>query len=66
MVPATARHLFPGEDDSSGQALGSCDAFLDGRERTDRNVISVGISERELPGLSVRIYVWLLFEPSDE
>jgi len=36
------------------------------RERTDRNVISVRISERELLGLSVRIHVWLLFEPSDE
>src|ERR1700730_18242895 len=36
------------------------------RERTDRNVISVRISERELLGLSVRIHLWLLFEPSDE
>src|SRR5258708_149018 len=36
------------------------------RERTDRNVISVRIPERELLGLSVRIHVWLLFEPSDE
>ena len=36
------------------------------RERTDRNVISVRIPERELPGLSVRIHVWLLVEPSDE
>jgi hypothetical protein len=35
------------------------------RERTDRNVISVRISERELLGLSVRIHVWLLFEPSE-
>src|SRR6266478_4432505 len=31
-----------------------------------RNVISVRISERELLGLSVRLHVWLLFEPSDE
>ncbi len=35
-------------------------------ERTDRNVISVRISERELLGLRVRIHVWLLVEPSDE
>jgi hypothetical protein len=35
-------------------------------ERTDRNVISVWISKRELLGLSVRIHVWLLFEPSDK
>ena len=47
-------------------ALGSCDAFLGSRERTDRNVISVRISERELLGLSVRIHVRLLFEPSDD
>src|SRR5262249_58070187 len=36
------------------------------RERTDRNVISVRISERELPRSSVRIEVWLLFETTDE
>src|SRR6516165_9505493 len=47
-------------------ALGRCDAVLGRRERADRNVISVRISERELPGLSVRIHVGLLFEPSDE
>src|ERR1700730_2377498 len=47
-------------------ALGSCSALSGRRERTNRNVISVGISERELLGLSVRIHVWLLFEPSDE
>ena len=47
-------------------ALGSCQAFLGRRERTDRNAISVRISERELLGLSVRIYVWFLVEPSDE
>src|SRR6266699_1089921 len=47
-------------------ALGSCSALSGRRERTDRNVISVRISERELLGLSVRIHVWLLFEPSEE
>src|SRR2546429_6353453 len=47
-------------------ALGNCSALSGRRERTDRNVISVRISERELLGLSVRIHVWLLFEPSDE
>ena len=36
------------------------------RERADRNVISVRISERELLGLRVRIHVRLLFEPRDE
>src|SRR5256885_5783245 len=46
-------------------ALGSCSALSGRRERTDRNVTSVRISERELLGLSVRIHVWLLFEPSD-
>src|SRR5258708_32362300 len=47
-------------------ALGNCSVLSGRRERTDRNVISVRISERELLGLSVRIHVWLLFEPSDE
>jgi hypothetical protein len=47
-------------------ALGSCSALSGRRERTDRNAISVRISERELLGLSVRIHVWLLFEASDE
>src|ERR1700685_63991 len=47
-------------------ALGSCSALSGRRERTDRNVISVRISERELLGLSVRIHVWLLFEPRDQ
>ena len=46
-------------------ALGNCSALSGRRERTDRNVISVRISERELLGLSVRIHVWLLFEPGD-
>jgi hypothetical protein len=36
------------------------------RERTDRNVVSVRIPERELPGLRARIHVWLFFEQSDE
>lgn len=36
------------------------------RERTDRYVISVRISEQKLIGLSVRIYVWLLFKSTDE
>src|SRR5260370_8650264 len=47
-------------------ALGSSSALSGRRERTDRNVIPVRISERELLGLSVRIHVWLLFEPGDE
>jgi hypothetical protein len=47
-------------------ALGICSGLSGRRERTDRNVISVRISERELFGLRVRIHVWLLFEPSDE
>jgi hypothetical protein len=46
--------------------LGSYSVLSGRRERTDRNVISVRISERELPGLSVRILVWLLFELGDE
>jgi hypothetical protein len=45
---------------------GSCDAFLARRERTNRDVISVRISERELLRSSVRIEVWFLFEPTDE
>jgi hypothetical protein len=48
------------------RALGSSSALSGRRERTDRSVIPVRISERELLGLSVRIYVWLLFEPGDE
>src|SRR2546430_16128034 len=63
----------PGEGSGVGRrcpmkprpALGSCSALSGSRERTDRNVTSVRISERELLGLSVRIHVWLLFEPSD-
>src|ERR1700736_4900073 len=47
-------------------ALGSSSALSGRRERTDCNVIPVRISERELLGLSVRIHVWLLFEPGDE
>jgi len=41
-------------------------ALLGRRERADRDVVSVWISERELLGLCVRIHVGLLFEPSDE
>jgi len=47
-------------------SLSSCDAFLGRRERTNHKVKSVWLSERELLGLSVRIHVWLFFEPSDE
>ena len=36
------------------------------RQRAERNVISVRISERELLRSSVRIEVWFLFEPTDE
>jgi hypothetical protein len=50
----------------SRPALGSSSALLARRERTDRKVIPVRISERELLGLSVRIYVWLFFEPGDK
>lgn len=39
--------------------------LLGRRESTDRNVIPIRISKREL-GLSVRIYVWFLFKLSDE
>src|SRR5260370_14506466 len=45
--------------------LGSCSALSGRRARTDRNLVSVRISERELLGLSVRIHVLLLFEPTD-
>ena len=45
---------------------GQCNGLSGRIERTDRNVISIQISERELLVLSVRIHVWLLFEPSDE
>src|SRR5258705_13904250 len=67
---AIRRQEAPGEGSEVGRrcprpALGSCSALSGRRERTDRNVISVRISERELLGLGVRIHVWLLFEPSD-
>ena len=42
------------------------DALLTRRERTDRNVISVWISKRELLRSGVRIEVRLLFELTDE
>src|ERR1700680_4559848 len=71
---AIRRQEPPGEGSEVGRRcpmkprprLGSYSALSGRRERTDRNVISVRISERELLGLSVRINVWLLFEPSDE
>jgi hypothetical protein len=62
----TTRGLVPELAGYSPAALGSSSALSGRRERTDRNVIPVWISERELLGLSVRIYVWLLFEPADE
>jgi hypothetical protein len=40
--------------------------FLGRGEITDRNAVTVRIPERELPGLSVRIHMWLLFKPIDE
>ena len=43
-----------------------CGALAGRTERTDRDVISVRISKRELLGLGVRIHVWLLFEPTNE
>src|SRR5262249_24812689 len=49
-----------------GQSAFQIVRILAPRERTDRNVISVRISERELLRSSVRIEVWLLFEPTDE
>jgi hypothetical protein len=36
------------------------------RESADRNVIPVGIAERKLRGLSVRIHVGILIEVGDE
>src|SRR5262249_21388400 len=69
------RQRFPGSPASQWPG-NSCDDLLHSavqivhilgpRERTDRNVISVRISERELLRSSVRIAVWLLFEPTDE
>ena len=50
----------------STPALGNCSALSGRRERTDRNVISVRVPERELPRLSVRIHVRLLFEPGEK
>ena len=47
-------------------AAGQCNALSGREERADGHVISVGVPERELLGLSVRIYVWLLFQASDE
>ena len=42
------------------------DRTLIPRERTNRNVIAVQISKRELLRSSVRIEVWFLFEATDE
>jgi len=74
-LPASMRFLCR-QGDRAGQSVaherpGGQSAFqivriLAPRERTDRNVISVRISERELLRSSVRIEVWLLFEPTDE
>jgi hypothetical protein len=46
--------------------IGLLSPFLAPRERTNRDVISVRISERELLRSSVRIEVWFLIEPTDE
>jgi hypothetical protein len=48
----------------SGDSAAS--ARLGRRERTDRDVIPVRISERELCSSSVRVHVGLFLEPSDE
>ena len=63
---AIRRQEPPGEGSEVGRRSAVCSALSGRRERTDRNVIPVRISERELLGLSVRIHVWLLFEPADE
>jgi hypothetical protein len=52
--------------EAPAKRLAVASAFLARKERTDRNVISIGVSEGELHGLSVRIHVRLLFETSDE
>src|SRR4029453_5026679 len=40
-----------------------CHRSLERIERTNRDVISVRITEGELPGLSVRVHVLLFFKP---
>ena len=40
--------------------------MLGRRERTDRNVIPVQISEREFHSSGARVHMGLLLEPSDE
>src|SRR5262245_45052161 len=45
---------------------GGLNELLGHRERTDRDVIPVRISERELRSSCVRVHVGLLFEPRDE
>ena len=52
--------------DRSASVREAVTPFLGRRKRTDRNVVSVRISERKLLGLSARIHVRLLFEPSDQ
>jgi hypothetical protein len=66
MGTLTAEPPSEGSEVGQARALGSCSALSGRRGRADRNVISVRISERELLGLSVRIHVWFLFEPSNE
>jgi len=55
-------------DATSGRSVHMQDfrRALGRRERTDRDVIPVRISERELPRSSVRVHVGFLFEPSGE
>jgi hypothetical protein len=55
-----------GRRSTAPASFGGCDVFLARRERTNRDVISVRISERELLRSGVRIEVWFLFEPTDE
>jgi hypothetical protein len=50
----------------SPASFGTCDTFLVCSERTNRDVISVRISERELLCSSVRIEMRFLFEPIGE
>jgi hypothetical protein len=71
-VTSTARPTRRAQRKSGGAALEApakrlaAATPLARKESTDRNVISIGVSERELHGLSVRIHVRLLFETSDE
>ena len=47
-------------------SFGSCMLISACRQRSDRNVISIWIPERELVRSSVRVEVRFLFEPADE